>query len=151
MSYGHVYVASICQGASQAQAIKALIEAEAYPGPSLVIAYSPCIAWGIKGGLANSNVQSKLAVESGYWTTFRFNPLLANEGKNPFVLDSKEPNYDKYHEYLMGETRYAQLTRINPEMAEELLQANLAESRRRNNMYKRYALMDYSNEGQVDA
>ena len=146
MSYGHVYVASIAQGASPAQAIKAIIEAEAYPGPSLIIAYSPCIAWGIKGGLANSNVQSKLAVECGYWPIFRYNPLLAKEGKNPFVLDSKEPNFDKYREYLMAETRYAQLTRINPEVADELLQANVAEARRRYNMYKRYAMMDYSDD-----
>lgn len=149
MSYGHVYVASIAQGASPAQAIKALIEAEAYPGPSLIIAYSPCIAWGIKGGLANANVQSKLAVECGYWPIFRFNPLLAKEGKNPFILDSKEPDFSKYHEYLMAETRYAQLTRINPEMAEELLKANIAEAKRRYNMYKRYAMMDYSNEVEI--
>jgi pyruvate-ferredoxin/flavodoxin oxidoreductase len=146
MSYGHVYVASVAQGSSQAQTMKALIEAEAHPGPSIVIAYSPCIAWGIKGGLANSNVQSKLAVESGYWPLFRYNPSLMEEGKNPFVIDSKEPDYDKYHSYLMGESRYAQLTQINPVLAEELLDANKSESKRRYNMYRRYSQMDYSNE-----
>lgn len=144
MSYGHVYVASIAQGASQAQTMKAMIEAEAHEGPSIIIAYSPCIAWGIKGGLANSNVQSRTAVESGYWPLFRYNPSLVAEGKNPFVIDSKEPDWDKYHNYLMGESRYAQLTQINPALASELLDANKAESKRRYSMYKRYAQMDYS-------
>lgn len=144
MSYGHVYVACIAQGSSQAQAMKAILEAEAYPGPSIIIAYSPCISWGIKGGMANANVQSRLAVEAGYWTLFRYNPLLANEGKNPFVIDSKEPNFDLYHNYLMNETRYAQLTQINPELAQELLEANKRESKRRYQMYRRYAAMDFS-------
>ncbi len=119
-------------------------EAEAYPGPSLVIAYSPCIAHGIKGGLSNSQYQTALATESGYWPTFRFNPVLALEGQNPFKIDCKEPNWDKHHQFLMNEARYAQLTQINPKLAEDLLSANIKEAKRRYAMYKRYEAMDYS-------
>ena len=146
MSYGHVYVAQISHGYSQAQTLKAIMEAESYPGPSIIIAYSPCIAHGIKGGMANSQYQAALATECGYWPTFRFNPLLAEEGKNPFQLDCKEPNWDKYHDFLMNETRYAQLHQINPALAQELLEANIKEAKRRYAMYKRYAAMDYSSQ-----
>lgn len=144
MSYGHVYVASISHGASQAQMLKAIREAESYNGPSLIIAYSPCIAHGIKGGMGLSQNQAKLAVECGYWTTFRYDPRLTLEGKNPFQLDSKEPNWDKYEDHLMSENRYAQIKNFNPEHASQLLELNKKESQRRYNMYKRYLAMDYS-------
>ncbi len=144
MSYGHVYVAQISHGASQAQVLKAIKEAEEYNGPSVVIAYSPCIAHGIKGGLGNSQIQAKLATECGYWPTFRYNPLLEEEGQNPLVIDSKEPNWDKYQDFLMSERRYAQLMSINPSKAEELLKINKEQAQRRWAMYKRYVAMDFS-------
>ncbi len=144
MSYGHVYVAQVSHGASQAQVLKALKEAEAHNGPSIVIAYSPCIAHGIKGGLGNSQLQAKLATECGYWATFRYNPVLELEGKNPLVIDSKEPNWDKYKEFLLSESRYAQLNKINPTKAEELLEINKEQAKRRWKMYQRYVNMDYS-------
>ncbi|MGD9886687.1 MAG: pyruvate:ferredoxin (flavodoxin) oxidoreductase [Bacilli bacterium] len=146
MSYGHVYVASISHGASQLQALKAFKEAENYPGPSIIIAYSPCIAHGIKKGMGTTQLQAKLAVECGYWPIFRFDPRLIKEGKNPFQLDSKEPDWAKYDDYLMGETRYSQLKEINPEAAEKLLEINKQEAKRRYRMYQRYQAMDYSNE-----
>lgn len=144
MSYGHVYVAQISSGASMAQTLKAIREAESYEGPSIIIAYSSCIAHGIKGGMGNSQRQGKLAVESGYWSLFRFDPRLAEEGKNPFMLDSKEPDWDKYEEFLASETRYAQLKQINPTEAERLLELNKAEAQRRYRSYKRLTAMDYS-------
>ena len=144
MSYGHVYVAQVSHGASQAQVLKAFKEAEEYPGPSIILAYSPCIAHKIKGGLTNSQNQAKLATECGYWPTFRFDPRLEPQGKNPFVIDSKEPNWDRYQEFLLNEARYAQLVDINPDRAQELLDQNLLEAKRRYAMYKRYAAMDYS-------
>ncbi len=145
MSYGHVYVAQISHGASPAQVIRALREAESYDGPSLIIAYSPCIEHGIKGGLTRSYSQAKLATECGYWPTFRYDPRLLKEGKSPLQLDSKEPAWDKYHEYLLSEARYAQLSKINPEHAESLLKANLKDAKNRWNMYVRMREMDYSN------
>jgi pyruvate-ferredoxin/flavodoxin oxidoreductase len=144
MSYGHVYVAQVSHGASQQQVLKAFREAEAYDGPSIIIAYSPCIAHKIKGGLTNSQNQAKLATECGYWPTFRFDPRLAPEGKNPFTIDSKPPKWDLYKEFLMNEARYAQLVDINPDKAEELFEANLQEAKRKYGMYVRYAAMDYS-------
>ena len=146
MSYGHVYVAYVSHGANPAQLLKAMREAEAYPGPSIVIAYSPCINHGLKakGNMAKSQEQAKLAVECGYWTLLRFDPRLAAEGKNPLVIDSKEPNWDKYDEFLMSENRYAQLKSINPAKAEELLAKNKEEAKRRYKMYQRYLSMDYS-------
>jgi pyruvate-ferredoxin/flavodoxin oxidoreductase len=144
MSYGHVYVAYVSHGASQAQLLKAMREAEAYKGPSIVIAYSPCINHGMKKGMGKSQVEAKLAVECGYWTLLRFDPRRAEEGLNPLQIDSKEPNWDLYDEYLMGETRYAQLKNINPEKAEELLAINKAEAKRRYAMYQKYLAMDYS-------
>jgi len=146
MSYGHVYVAQISHGANQAQVIKAMMEAEAHPGPSVVIAYSPCIAHGIKGGLANTINQAKLATESGYWPIYRFNPANLKEGKNPLMLDAKDPDWDRYHEFLMNEDRYAQLQIINPEQATDLLEANKRESQQRYRQLKRLAELDYSNE-----
>jgi len=144
MTYGHVYVATIAHGASGAQVLKALTEAEAYPGPSIVIAYSPCISHGLHNGMGTSHQQAKLAVECGYWPTFRYDPRLAEQGKNPFQLDSKEPDWSKYHEFLLSESRYAQLTQINPEHADQLLAANLKDAKQRYAMYKRYQAMDYS-------
>lgn len=146
MSYGHVYVAQVSHGASQAQVLKAFKEAESYPGPAIVLAYSPCIAHKIKGGLTNSQNQAKLATICGYWPTFRFDPRLEPQGKNPFVIDSKEPQWDRYQEFLLNEARYAQLVDINPDRAQELLDLNLLEAKRRYAMYKRYAAMDYSEE-----
>ena len=135
ISYGHVYVAQICHGYNQNQVIKALQEAEAYNGPSIVIAYSPCIAHNIKKGLYMSQNEAKLATECGYWPTFRFNPTLAEEGKNPFTLDCKEPNWDKYEDFLLNEGRYAQLTKINPDRAKELLEFNKADAKKRYQHY----------------
>ena len=144
MSYGHVYVAQVSHGASQQQVLRAIREAEAHEGPSIVVAYSPCIAHKIKGGLTFSNDQAKLATECGYWPTFRFDPKLEAEGKNPFQIDSKEPKWDKYRQFLMNEARYAQLVDINPDRAEQLYEGNLKQAQRRYKMYKRYAAMDYS-------
>jgi len=144
MSYGHVYVAQISHGASPIQVLKALKEAESYEGPSIIIAYAPCIEHGIKGGLTNSFAQAKLATECGYWPTFRFDPRRELEGKNPFVIDSKQPVWDKYHDYLLSESRYSQLAQINPEHASELLDKNLLDAKRRWTMYKRYVAMDYT-------
>ncbi len=144
MSYGHVYVAQISHGASSAQLLKALKEAESYEGPSIVIAYSPCIEHGIKGGLTNSFSQAKLATKCGYWPTYRFDPRRELEGLNPFQLDSKAPVWDTYHDYLLSEARYAQLAQINPDHAAELLDKNLKDAKRRWTMYQRYAAMDYS-------
>ncbi len=144
MSYGHVYVAYVSHGASQAQLLKAMREAEAYKGPSIVIAYSPCINHGMRKGMGKSQVEAKLAVECGYWTLLRFDPRRALEGLNPLQIDSKEPNWDLYDEYLMGETRYAQLKNINPEKAEALLAENKKEAMRRYAMYQKYLSMDYS-------
>ncbi len=146
ISYGHVYVATISHGANPLQVIKVLKEAEAYNGPSIVIAYSPCIAHGIKGGLVNTQSQAKLATECGYWPIFRFNPGSVVEGINPFTLDSKEPDFDKYQDFLLTEGRYAQLYKVNPEEASILLEQNKKDAQRRYRMYQRYAAMDYSNE-----
>ncbi|MDD5293371.1 MAG: thiamine pyrophosphate-dependent enzyme, partial [Candidatus Izemoplasmatales bacterium] len=144
MTYEHVYVATISHGANATQLLKAMKEAEAYPGPSIVIAYSPCIAHGISGGLYNSHLQAKLATECGYWPIFRYDPRLISEGKNPFQLDSKEPDWSKYHDFLLSENRYQQLVQIDPESAETLLDRNLKDAKRRYQMYKRYQAMDYS-------
>ncbi len=119
MSYGYVYVAHIAMGADYNQTIKALTEAESYNGPSIVIAYAPCINHGIKGGMSIAQTEEKKAVEAGYWSNFRFDPRLAAEGKNPFHLDSKAPTAS-YRDFIMGEVRYNSLTRAFPERAEEL-------------------------------
>ncbi len=147
-SYGDVYVAQVSHGASQQQVVKAFREAESYPGPSVIIAYSPCIAHKIKGGLTQSQEQAKLATQVGYWPTFRFDPRLRKKGKNPFQIDSKEPKWDQYEDFLLNEARYAQLHDINPEKADELLKANIEDAKRRYRMYKRFAAMDYSEEAE---
>ena len=119
MSYGYVYVAQIAQGANPQQCLNAMIEAESYNGPSLIIAYAPCINHGIKGGMSIAQTEEKKAVDAGYWHLFRFDPRRTLEGKNPFILDSKAPTMD-YEEFIMGEVRYNSLARSNPERAKEL-------------------------------
>lgn len=138
MTYGYVYVAQIAMGADKNQTLKAIAEAEAYPGPSLIIAYSPCINHGLKNGMGASQEQTKRAVESGYWDMYRFNPLLKAEGKNPFILDSKEPTAD-FKEYLMSEVRYSSLTKQFPEIAEKLFVKTEADAKERRNNYKKLA------------
>ena len=120
MSYGYVYVAHIAMGADMSQCIKAIAEAEAYHGPSIIIAYAPCINHGIKAGMAKCMEEEKKAVEAGYWHLYRYNPELKAAGKNPFTLDSKVPNIDEYKTFLAGENRYAALAKQNPERAEKL-------------------------------
>jgi len=138
MSYGYVYVAQIAMGADYAQTLKAIKEAEAYPGPSIIIAYATCIAHGLPGGMANSQLQMKRAVECGYWSLYRFNPLLAHEGKNPFVMDSKEPTAS-FREFIGGEARYKILERQFPEIAKELFAASEQDAKHRLAAYKRLA------------
>ncbi len=120
ISYGHVYVAQVAMGASQTQYLRALKEAEAYPGPSMIIAYTPCINHGIKSGMSTTQAVMKSAVECGYWQLYRYNPLLEIEGKNPFTLDSGEPEWDNFKSFLMNETRYTSLRQEFPEDAEAL-------------------------------
>ena len=145
-TYGYVYVAQIAMGADQAQTLKALKEAEAYPGPSLVIAYAPCINHGLKakGGMGKSQAEEKKAVDCGYWHLWRFNPELEKEGKNPFILDSKEPKWEEFRNFLLGEVRFASLQKSFPGQAEELYAACQEAALKRYNNYKRYAAMDYS-------
>ena len=119
MSYGYVYVAQVAMGADMNQTIKAIAEAEAYPGPSLIIGYAPCEMHGIKGGMTNCQAEMKKAVAAGYWQTFRYNPALKAEGKNPFVLDSKEPT-ENYIDFIKGENRYNRLAQQFPDRAETL-------------------------------
>ena len=129
MAYGHVYVASIAMGANRMHTIKALKEAEAYKGPSLILAYSPCIEHGIKGGLMNHQAVQKKAVESGYWTLYRFNP----NNENPLTIDSKEPDFSKFRDFVMNETRFNQLPNINPEHSEALLAKSEEDAKKRYN------------------
>ncbi len=130
MSYGYVYVAQISMGADFNQCVKAIAEAEAYPGPSLIIAYAPCINHGIKKGMSKAQTEEQLAVEAGYWHCFRFNPALAEEGRDAFALDSKEPSGD-YQAFLDGEVRYNALKRANPERASKLFDKNESEAKAR--------------------
>jgi len=139
MSYGYVYVAQIAMGASQAQTLSVLKEAEAYDGPSLIIAYSPCINHGLKAGMGHSQLEEKLAVECGYWHLYRYNPQLEAEGKNPFILDSKEPDWTKFQDFLKGEVRYASLANSFPENAAELFAKTEEFAKWRYNTYKRLA------------
>jgi pyruvate-ferredoxin/flavodoxin oxidoreductase len=135
MSYGHVYVAQIAMGADMNQTMKAIAEAESYDGPSLIIAYAPCISHGIKTGMGTSLKEEKKAVEAGYWHLYRYNPMLAEEGKNPFQLDSKEPKAD-YMEFIQGEVRYSQLGMVFPEVAPELFNSAVKNAAKR---YERYS------------
>lgn len=137
MTYGYVYVAQISMGADKNQTLKAIAEAEAYDGPSLIIAYAPCISHGIKSGMANSQDEAKKAVECGYWGLYRYNPSLVGT-KNPFSLDSKEPKAD-FREFLMGEVRYASLAKAFPEAAEALFEKTEKDAMERLANYKRLA------------
>ena len=138
MSYGYVYVAQIAMGADKNQTLKAIAEAEAYKGPSLIIAYAPCISHGLKAGMGNSQLEEKRAVECGYWAMYRFNPMLKETGKNPFSLDSKEPTGD-FREFIMGEVRYAALAKAFPEAAEALFEKTERDAKERLENYKKLA------------
>ena len=138
-TYGYVYVAQIAMGADQAQTLKAIREAEAYPGPSLIIAYAPCINHGLKAGMGKSQEEEEKAVKCGYWHLWRYNPALEAEGKNPFSLDSKEPNWDEFKGFLKGEVRFASLSKQYPAEAEELFLAAENNAKWRYNNYKRLA------------
>jgi len=140
MTYGYVYVAHIAMGADMNQCIKAIAEAEAYPGPSLIIAYAPCINHGIKGGMKIAQTEEKKAVQAGYWHLYRYNPALKAEGKNPFTLDSKAPTAD-YKEFLMGEVRYNALARQTPERAERLFDKAVKNAQDRYDYLLRYAAL----------
>ena len=131
MSYGYVYVAQIAMGANMNQTLKAIAEAEAYPGPSLIIGYAPCEMHSIKGGMTNCQAEMKKAVDCGYWNLFRFNPQLAEEGKNPFILESKEPKTEDYRKFMMNEARFSALTRSFPDRAENLFERSEVESTKR--------------------
>ena len=138
-TYGYVYVAQIAMGADQAQTLKAIREAEAYPGPSLVIAYAPCINHGLKKGMGKSQAEEAAAVECGYWHLWRYNPALEAEGKNPFTLDSKEPQWDKFDEYLKGEVRFASVLKQYPNEAAQLFAAAKENAQWRYKSYLRQA------------
>ncbi len=137
MTYGYVYVAQVAIGASQNQFFKALKEAEAYPGPSILIAYSPCINHGLNAGMGKTQAQQEFAVEAGYWQMFRYNPLLEAEGQNPFVLDSKEPDWSKFQDFLMSEVRYSSLVKSFPKEAKILFEEAERNAKWRFNYYKR--------------
>ncbi len=139
MSYGYVYVAQVAMGASHNQLFNVLKEAEAYNGPSLIIAYSPCINHGLKHGMGASQKEEKMAVECGYWHLYRFNPALEAEGKNPFTLDSKEPDWTKFQEFLKGEVRYSSLAKTFPQESEELFRLTEEFAKWRYNSYKKLA------------
>ena len=138
-SYGYVYVAQVAMGADQNQLLKAITEAEAYHGPSLIIAYAPCINHGIRKGMGCSQLEEKLAVECGYWANYRYNPELFGTDKNPFSLDSKEPDFGKFQEFLMGENRYINLKRSFPEAAEALFEKTQRDAQTRYETYKKLA------------
>ena len=138
-TYGYVYVAQIAMGADHAQTLKAIREAEAYEGPSLIIAYSPCINHGLKKGMGKSQAEEKAAVECGYWHLWRYNPALEAEGKNPFTLDSKEPDWSKFQEFLKGEVRFASVLKQFPAEAAELFKAAEDNAKWRLRSYKRMA------------
>lgn len=143
MSYGYVYVGQVAFGSNMNHTVKVFKEAEAYKGPSLIIAYSPCVSHGIKSGMGTSVAQEKDAVESGYWHLYRYNPLLKEEGKNPFVLDSKEPKAS-FREFIESEIRFAQIKNTFPEIAEELFKKAEADAKDKYQTYKRLAEMQYS-------
>ena len=139
MSYGYVYVAQVAMGASPAQYFNAIKEAEAYDGPSLIIAYAPCINHGLKAGMGLSQKEEKLAVECGYWHLYRYNPELEGTDKNPFTLDSKEPDWSKFQDFLKGEVRFASLYKMYPDQAAELLAKTEEFAKIRLETYKRLA------------
>ena len=138
-TYGYVYVAQIAMGANQSQTLKAIREAEAYDGPSLIIAYAPCISHGLKAGMGKAQAEEERAVECGYWHLYRFNPDLEAQGQNPFLLDSKEPDWSKFQDFLMGEVRYNSLKKVFPAEADELFAAAQKNALWRYEGYKRMA------------
>jgi pyruvate-ferredoxin/flavodoxin oxidoreductase len=146
MSYGYVYVAQVGMGSSNAQYLKAIKEAEAYPGPSLIIAYAPCINHGLRDGMGKTQAQTKAAVEAGYWHLYRYNPLLEAEGKNPFTLDSKEPDWSKFQDFLKSEVRYTSLIKAFPEQAEILFRKAEENAKWRYRSYQRLAAIEYEPE-----
>ncbi len=143
-TYGYVYVAQIAMGADQAQTLKAIREAEAYPGPSLIIAYAPCINHGLKAGMGKSQAEEAKAVECGYWHLWRYNPELEAEGKNPFQLDSKEPQWEKFADYLKGEVRFASVMKQFPAEAADLFKAAEDNAKWRYRSYQRMLSTDWS-------
>lgn len=138
MSYGYVYVAQIAMGSNMNHAVKAIAEAESYKGPSLIIAYSPCISHGIKTGMGTSMMEEKKAVDSGYWHLYRYNPLLRDEGRNPFILDSKEPTKD-FRSFIEGEVRYSSLRKVFPDIADDMYGVAEKDAAQRYENYKRLA------------
>ena len=142
-TYGYVYAAQIAMGADNAQTLKAIREAEAYDGPSIIIAYAPCINHGLKAGMGKTQEEERLAVECGYWHLWRYNPALEAEGKNPFTLDSKEPQWDKFETFLKGEVRYASVMKQYPAEAAELFKAAQENAQWRYNNYRRLAQMQW--------
>ena len=139
MTYGSVYVAQVALGADFNQTLKAFREAESFPGPSLIIAYSPCINHGIRGGMINADIEMKKAVECGYWNLFRYDPRRKAEGKNPFQLDSKEPDTSKVMDFLMGENRFASLKNNFPDKADALYAKEVEDVKARYAKYKKLA------------
>jgi pyruvate-ferredoxin/flavodoxin oxidoreductase len=144
MTYGYAYVAQVAMGANNSQLFRAVKEAEAYPGPSLIIAYSPCINHGMRLGMGKTQEQMDRAVQAGYWHLYRYNPLLEKESKNPFILDSKEPDWSKFQEFLNSEVRYTSLKKMFPEEASVLFKAAEEDARWKWNHYKRLAEMVYT-------
>ena len=143
-TYGYVYVAQIAMGADQAQCLKAIREAEAYPGPSIIIAYAPCINHGLKKGMGKAQAEEAAAVACGYWHLWRYNPALEAEGKNPFSLDSKEPKWEGFQDFLKGEVRFASVMKQYPAEAADLFQACEDMAKRRYQSYVRMTKMDWS-------
>ena len=138
MSYGNVYVAQVAMGADKNQFMKAIVEAEKYDGPSLIICYSPCISHGLKEGMGRSVENENKAVKAGYWHLYRFNPELKEAGKNPFSLDSKEPT-ESFIDFLLGQVRYAAVAKQFPDVAEELFNKAEQDAKERLDSYKRLA------------
>jgi len=138
MGYGYAYVPQLAMGADMPPAIRAITEAESYPGPSLIIAYSPCVSHGIRKGMGSSIQEEKLAVEAGYWHLYRYNPTLKEQGKNPFQLDSKEPKMP-YRDFLHGELRYEALFNVFPDIAQQMFEVSEKHAKERLDNYKRLA------------
>jgi len=149
MTYGYIYVAQVSMGASNSQVLKTIREAEAYPGPSIIIAYSPCIAHGLRS-MGRTQEEEKLAVECGYWHLYRFNPQLEAEGKNPFQLDSKEPEWTKFQDYLNGEVRYTALKKSFPAEADELFKAAEENAKWRYRSYQRMSSVSWDLPGAAE-
>ena len=141
MSYGYVYVAQVGMGADKNQLMKAMLEAEAYDGPSLIIAYAPCINHGIRKGMGKSQRNIQEAVDSGYWNLYRYNPDRKKQGKNPFILDSGEPK-TSFRDFIMGQIRYSSLAKEFPSVAEKLFEMTEEDAKKKLETYKKLAAMD---------